>query len=281
LKARIQAGDIEVTTDLAHPIVIAIDLSFPAASQPRHFGAPAAASVPFAVPGFSGSVASGASCNCNVVTLIPHCNGTHTECAGHLTTEALDAHRVVPAGLLPALLVSITPAEVGPPTAAANESQYESTDPPPQPGDTLITRHALETAWPDALPFKPRALVIRTLPNDDSKKRRDYTDITPPYLTREAAEFLVTRAIEHLVCDLPSIDRSHDEGRLGAHRIFFGLPPGSRTLQEARRSNATVTELAFIPNQVQDGPYLLEIQAPALGGDAVPSRPLLYAIEQP
>jgi hypothetical protein len=183
--------------------------------------------------------------------------------------------------LLPALLVSIKPAEVSPPTAAANESQYESTDPPPQPGDTLITRHALETAWPDALPFKPRALVIRTLPNDDSKKHRDYTDITPPYLTREAAEFLVARAIEHLVCDLPSIDRSHDEGRLGAHRIFFGLPPGSRTLREAQRSRATVTELAFIPNQVQDGPYLLEIQAPALGGDAVPSRPLLYAIEQP
>jgi hypothetical protein len=31
---------------------------------------------------------------------------------------------------------------------------------------------------------------------------------------------------------------------------------------------------------VADGPYLLEIQVPAIGGDAVPSRPLLYTFEQ-
>ena len=36
----------------------------------------------------------------------------------------------------------------------------------------------------------------------------------PRHLTREAAEFLVARGIEHLLVDLPSIDRAHDEGRL-------------------------------------------------------------------
>jgi arylformamidase len=271
LKARIEAGGCEVVTDLSRPIVIAINLDFHA-GQPRHFGAPAADSRAFAVPGFSGSVAQGASCNCNVVTLIPHCNGTHTECVGHLTAEPLDAHRVIPPGLLPALLVTIEPVDA--------RGQPETTDPTPKQDDTLITRRALESSWPKSLPFKPRALVIRTLPNEADKVRRDYTDITPPYLSREAAEFLVARGIEHIVCDLPSIDRSHDEGRLTAHRVFFGLPPMSRTLSESIRPRATVTELAFIPNTAPDGPYLLEIQAPAIGGDAVPSRPLLYTIEQ-
>src|SRR5437879_7785473 len=56
--------------------------------------------------GFKGSVERGASCNCELITLIPHCNGTHTECVGHLTRERLDAWRVVPAGFLPALLRS-------------------------------------------------------------------------------------------------------------------------------------------------------------------------------
>ena len=130
------------------------------------------------------------------------------------------------------------------------------------------------------LPFQPRAIVIRTLPNDTDKQRRDYTNTTPPYLSREAAEFLVARGIEHLVVDLPSIDRSHDEGHLTAHRVFFGLARGARSLALAGRPRSTVTELASIPTAVADGPYLLEIQVPAIGGDAVPSRPLLYTFEQ-
>lgn len=269
MRAGLRIGSGELAVDLARPVSLAIDLAFDAA-QPRHFGAPAASSRPFAVPGFPGEVAAGASCNCRIVTLIPHCNGTHTECVGHLTVEPLDAHRVVPAGLLPALVVSVSAVPAG--------STRESTDPAPRAGDSLITRAAIDAAWPASLPFAPRALVIRTLPNDATKRLRDYSDAVPPYLTREAAQGIVARGIEHLVVDLPSIDRSHDEGRLTAHRIFFGLEPGVRTLADARRSHCTVTELAFVPDEVTDGPGLLELQVPALGGDAVPSRPLLYPL---
>jgi arylformamidase len=256
--------------ELGSPASIAIDLDF-SKTQPRHFGAPEASTRPFAVPGFSGSVEQGASCNCHVLTLIPHCNGTHTECVGHLTREPIDAHRVVPLGLICALLVSIEPTNA--------RASGESTEPIPQPTDCLITRQALEqSAWAQAAPFEPRALVIRTLPNPTSKQHQDYTSQTPPYLSREAAELLVERGIEHLVVDMPSIDRAHDEGRLSAHRIFFGLPRADTTLAHATRANATVTELAYIPDSIADGPCFLELQVPALGGDAVPSRPLLYPI---
>ena len=265
---RAGVGDREWRLDLTRPVSLAIPLDFPA-DQPRHFGAPAASSRPFAVPGFSGSVAQGASCNCNTLTLIPHCNGTHTECVGHLTREPLDAHRVVPLGLLPTLLLSIEPV----PARASSEG----TEPTPQPTDLLITRRSLEESWATA-PFQPRALVLRTLPNPPTKQHQDYSNQTPPFLSREAAEFLVERGIEHLVVDTPSIDRSHDEGRLTAHRIFFGLPRGDTTLAHVTRAQATVTELAYIPDTVADGPYFLELQVPALGGDAVPSRPLLYPI---
>jgi kynurenine formamidase len=273
LKARIrlEGSTSEVLTDLSRPIAIALDLNF-STDQPRHFGAPAATSHAFAVSGFSGSVATGASCNCHVITLIPHCNGTHTECVGHLTTERLDAHRQAPLGLIPAVLVSVEPVDA--------RSSRETTEPAPQPGDELVTRRALEQGWPETVPFQPKAVVIRTLPNDADKMRRDYTDRSPPYLSRAAAEFLVSLGIEHLVVDLPSIDRSHDEGRLTAHRVFFGLPRGATSLDLAARPRSTVTELAYIPAEVADGAYLLEIQVPAIGGDAVPSRPLLYLFEQ-
>ncbi|HEX4674982.1 MAG TPA: cyclase family protein, partial [Steroidobacteraceae bacterium] len=243
------------------------------------------------------------------LTLIPHCNGTHTECVGHLTREPLDAHRVAPLGFIPAMLVSIEPVDAS--------GSGEGTDPTPHRGDQLITRGALENSWRAAegrapetealvpnpvvpkatrtgstataavgaaasrttpAQFVPRALIIRTLPNPPGKQHQNYSDSTPPYLSRQAAELLIELGIEHLVVDLPSIDRAHDEGRLTAHRIFFGLPPASTALAQATRPRATVTELAYIPDAAPDGPYVLELQVPALGGDAVPSRPLLYRL---
>jgi len=255
--------------DTANPVSLALELDFEAA-QPRHFGAPPASARPFEVGGFKGAVARGASCNCEVLTLIPHCNGTHTECVGHLTRERLDVSRIAPYGFVPALLVSLEP------QPAADTA--ESSSPAPQLGDLLITREALEQQWPAELPFTPRALIIRTRPNSADKRSRDYGAELAPYLSQPAAQLLVERGIRHLVVDLPSIDRAHDEGLLTAHRIFFGLPAGSSELARAARANSTVTELAFVPEGLRDGAYLLELQLPALGGDAVPSRPLLYPL---
>jgi arylformamidase len=269
LNAQLQVGGHELRVDLSRPFDLSVELDFEG-PQARHFGAPRAGSQPYSVPGFSGSVARGASCNCDSITLIPHCNGTHTECAGHLTREPLHAQRIVPRGLLPALLISARP--------APSDQTPESSDPAPHAGDSVVTRSALQAAWPLDLPFEPRALAIRTLPNDPTKRTRDCTDITPPYLTREAAQYLVERGIEHLVVDLPSIDRAHDEGRLTAHRLFFGLPAGETALARARRPKCTITELAYIADEAVDGSYLLQLQVPAINGDAVPSRPLLYAV---
>jgi len=272
VQARISIAGREYGVDLSQPIDLAVELDF-AGAQPRYFGAPRASSRPFETPGFGfkGAVARGASCNCEVITLIPHCNGTHTECVGHLTRERLDAWRVTPAGPLPALLLSVAP------ESAADES----TEPTPQAGDRLITRRALERSWPAGTPVAPRALIIRTLPNTPDKRTRDYTGQTPPYLSQQAAQLLVSRGIVHLIIDLPSIDRAHDEGRLTTHRIFFGLPRGSVELAAAVRAAATITELAFVPDDVPDGIYLIELRVPALSGDALPCRPLLYRLTEP
>ena len=269
MNARIALPSGEVRIDLARPVSLALTLDFDG-PQPRHFGAPRAVARPFEAPGFSGAVASGASCNCEVITLVPHCQGTHTEGVGHLTREKLDAYQVVPAGLVPAVLLSVTPA----PAAISGES----TVPAPAAGDLLLSARAIGAAWPLGVPFAARALVIRTLPNSADKAARDYTGASPPYLSREAAQLLVDRGILHLIVDVPSLDRAHDEGRLTAHRIFFGLPPGSAQLRAATRPDATVTEFAFVPDTLPDGAYLLELQVPALTGDAVPSRPLLYPL---
>lgn len=270
--ARLRIGGRDCAVDFARPVGLGLELAFDGAG-PSWFGAGAARSTPYAAPGFSGRVATGASCNCSRIELTPHCHGTHTECVGHLTAEPFDALRVAPLAPLPAWLLTLAPERAA--------GCGEGSDPPPAPGDELLTRRALAAAWPAAPPFAPVALIVRTLPNGPAKRQRDYDREPAPFLSLEAAEWLVGRGILHLVVDLPSIDRARDAGRLAAHRVFFGLPAGSTRLADARRPQATLTELAYVDPAVPDGPYLLSLQLPALAGDAVPSRPVLYPVVVP
>lgn len=270
--------------DFAAASSLAIELAFDA-PQPRHFAAPPATSRPYVVGGFNGEVARGASCNCRQLTLVPHCNGTHTESVGHLAAQpTTPLHRLLPAGPLPALLLSVTPETV--PAGAACTASGEDSDPTPQAGDRLVTRAALQQAAAAAAPRglpeagAPLALVIRTLPRDAARALADYSDANPPYLSRQAVAWLVEQDIWHLLLDLPSLDRSHDEGRLSGHRLFFGLPPGSTDATQATRPLATVTEFACVPDTLHDGAYALLLQVPAFTGDAVPSRPLLCPLRK-
>jgi kynurenine formamidase len=256
--------------DLAHPHDLAISVDFDG-SEPRWFDAPRARSEPLASGAFVGQVRRGGSCNCSTISFTPHCDGTHTESAGHVIREPFDVRRVVPDRLLPALLVSVTPVPAG--------AHGEGSRPPPVTGDLLVTRAALEQAWPATLPYAPVALIVRTLPNPPSKRARDYRAAPAPFLSLPAATLLVERGIEHLVLDLPSADRASDQGLLSAHRAFFGLDAGATARAAVRRPQCTITELAYIPDAVRDGECLLGLQFPALAGDALPSRPLLYPVQ--
>ncbi len=259
--------------DLGAPISLARAQRFDG-SGPRHFGAPAARARAFTAPGFSGEVRRGASCNCATIELTPHCHGTHTESVAHLVDEPRDVCDLVPLGLLPALVVSVLPQD-----AAASA---EDSDPPPQPGDRLLTRHALLAGWPATLPFAPRALVLRSAaPGTSDAAETSAAGREAPYLSRQLVRELVARGIEHLVVELPSIDRAHDEGRLCAHRLFFGLPPGSTRLADAVRPDCSITEYASIPATLADGPCALQLTLPRLAGDAVPSRPLAFRLVSP
>jgi arylformamidase len=255
--------------DLSNPLSLAMPLDFDGV-QPNHFGAPRAHAQPLEGPGFVGDVRTGGTVNCERLTLVAHCNGTHTECVGHVTTDRIAVHEVLRGGLSIARLVSVR--------ATATGASGEQTDPAATPGEPVITAAALGAAL-EALPGESEALIVRTLPNDASKLGRRYAGAAPaPYLTPEAAALVVAAGVRHLVVDLPSIDRAVDGGRLAAHRVFWGLPPGARRAHDATRRDATITELAWIAPTVHDGWYMLDLQLPAFMSDAAPSRPILYPV---
>jgi kynurenine formamidase len=243
-----------------------VDLSIPLAFdgvQPRFFTDTAAVAEPLRSAGFSGLVSQGASCNCALYTLAPHCHGTHTECVGHVTADGANLATRTPCPPAPALLVTVNPEGAG------------------EAADRIIERRHLETAaatWA-ALPWT--ALVVRTLPNGVAKRQATYSGPAPAaWFAPDAMRWIVERNVTSLVVDLPSLDRADDGGRLAAHRLYWGLPTGSVESREATRGQALVTELAYVPDTVRDGFYLLDLQVASFATDAAPSRPVLYAAQE-
>ncbi|HEU4652713.1 MAG TPA: cyclase family protein [Steroidobacteraceae bacterium] len=250
------------------------DLSIPLTfdrSQPNFFGVQPASGSPIQAGSFVGAVEQGGSCNCASYSLIPHCNGTHTECVGHLTSERLSVRDLLIDAFARAVLITVTP------QSAAETS--ESTDPQPRPGDFLITRSALADAS-KSFHASYDAIVIRSLPNDHSKVSRQYgMGEGTPFFTAEAMQWLVARGVKHLVVDLPSVDRGSDEGKLTAHRIFWNVPRGATHVSSSTRDHCSITELAYIDSAIPDGEYLLNLQIAPFAADAAPSRPVLLSLE--
>ncbi len=266
------AGGQRWRADVSAPVDLAIVLEFDGA-QPSFFVATPASSEPLRLGGFTGSVASGASCNCAVHSLAPHCHGTHTECVGHVTRSPVTIASLTPVAPAVALVVSVRPEPLGERAAGVPGGHAAG-------ADLVITRDALEAAAAAWLGAPFTAVVIRTLPNGPDKRHRAYSGSPSPapYFLPDTMRWLVERAVSSLVVDLPSLDRADDGGHLAAHRVFWGLPPGCDDGAAATRGRALVTELAYVPDSVPDGLYLLDLQVPAFGADAAPRRPVLYPL---
>lgn len=246
----------------------AIDLSIPLqfdGPQPNVYGVPPASARACRSEGLVGDTRVGGSCNFEEYRLIPHCNGTHTECVGHLTHERISIRDSLSDVLMPAVLVSVEPESV---QISDETYRVETND-----DDRLITARSLEGRI-----GTDEALIVRTLPNDETKLRRDYGANPGPYFSTDAMEFIVKSGVRHLLVDTPSIDRMFDEGKLSNHRIFWGVDAGSFNADNSARRNATITELIYVPEDVPDGEYLLNLQVAPFNSDAAPSRPIIFPL---
>lgn len=249
------------------PIDVAIPLQFNG-PQPSTYGVPPATGKAYEGDGFVGDVRRGGGVNFETYRLTPHCNGTHTECVGHLTEERLSVHHLLRDSYCLAQLHTVRPVLAG--------DTSDTYDPPLQPEDRVITQVHLRSAWEQWEPGQ--ALLLRTLPNDPNKGARDYMQQPPPFFTLEAMQAIRAQGVRHLLVDFPSVDRLLDEGKLRNHRLFWGLAPGQRRLEIGKIPPQTITELIFVPNEVPDGRYLLDLQVAPFVADAAPSRPRLFRL---
>ena len=227
-----------------------IDLSIPISTDPDQVNAYYAHPVkmePYRSADFVGSVEQGGRVNYRNISFNPHGNGTHTECVGHITEVIHSVNQHFKDFWQMAALVSIEVIE--------------------DQGDQIVDIENIS----GLVSHGATALIIRTLPNESNKLKCQYSGTNPPYLTDSLIKQLVTIGIKHLLVDLPSVDRELDDGKLLGHRAFW-MPEGGL------RQDCTITEMVFVPNEVKDGTYILNLQVAPFENDAAPSRPIIYPI---
>jgi len=236
------------TCDLSNGIDISIPL-IPDSDSPNCFWAPHFTAEPVRSGDWIGDTQQGGDVNFKTVTLNTHGNGTHTECVGHIATETITINKVLTNFHHIAQVISVYPQLM-------------------DSGDRVIMKSQMEDS---NILFDSNALIIRTLPNSIDKLKRIYSDTNPPYLDHEAITYIVEQGIEHLLIDLPSVDREQDEGKLLGHKAFWSYPT---TIDKKK----TITEMIFVNNNVSDGLYLLNMQIASFELDASPSKPVLYKL---
>lgn len=205
---------------------------------------------PVKIEDWVGSVEAGAPVNFNNIQFNPHAHGTHTECVGHITKKKFSINKCLKQFFFVAEVVTVAPEKVG--------------------DDFVISAKQLRYAIGNK---KREAVIIRTLPNTTEKLEQHYSNTNPPYLLEEAAEYLKKKGVKHLLIDLPSVDKEKDEGKLLAHNAFWNTAGKIRT-------EATITEFIFVPNTIEDGKYILNLQIAPFENDASPSKPILYKLYQ-
>jgi arylformamidase len=248
--------------DLSKPIDISIPMKFEMVGDdkpvenPNAWYCPAPEVQAQQFGDFKIAVSAGAAVNSFSVRFFPHGNGTHTEGVGHLfkTTGWHTINSALKNFHCLVRLISVYPYKI-------------------ENGDAVISKEQLEEAFEKDDIEKLEALIMRTLPNEDFKKKRHWSGTNPPYFKADALAFLAEKGIKHLLTDLPSVDREDDGGKVAAHKAFwnFGKTP---------RLDATITEMIYVENVIKDGLYLLNLQIPSFEIDAAPSKPVLYAIEK-
>lgn len=240
----------EYNVDLAQPLDISIPL-IPGSDGPNCFWAPLFDANPVKSGDWIGDVNLGGGVNFKNVQINPHGNGTHTECVGHISEEKVTINSVLKNFHHVARVVSIFPQKM-------------------EDEDKVITLEQISEALEDDV---PEAIIIRTLPNGIEKLKRIYSGTNPPYIHHEAIKYLIDKGVQHLLLDLPSVDREEDGGQLLAHKAFWEYPLKIDT-------EKTISEMVFVDNAIPDGLYLLNLQIVSFELDASPSKPVLYQMKK-
>lgn len=253
MKATVNIKGKEFKVDLNKPL----DISMPLKAGKGNASAwyvDGIAIDPVRTDAFTGSVEEGGSVNFRTISFNPHGNGTHTECLGHITSKVYSINQSLKTFFSLVKVITIQPEK------GSNDDEFSSED------DRILS---LENIKKELGNDNVESIVIRTQPNSDDKFHKNWSESNWPQLDKNAAAWFADQGVMNLLIDLPSVDRENDGGKLLSHHAFWQVP-------DNQRMDATITEMIYVPDEIEDGLYLLELQFAPFENDASPSRPVLY-----
>ena len=209
MKALLDIEGNKIQVDFSKGNDISIPLFFNG-EQPNTYGVDKATSKPYQDGQFIGDTRKGGPCNFETFNLTPHCNGTHTECIGHITEKRISITESLKEEFVPSFLITISPGKT-----------IENYVPNLMSEDLVISKKNLKDKLENISSTFLKALIIRTTPNDEHKKTRDYMQQPSCFFTIEAMDYIVSLGVKHLLVDMPSVDRLFDDGILTAHNKFW------------------------------------------------------------
>tara|TARA_B100000497_G_scaffold126626_1_gene165987 strand:- start:240 stop:995 length:756 start_codon:yes stop_codon:yes gene_type:complete len=245
MKTTVEFNGISYEIDLNKPYA---DLSMAVTETARAWYIDAPKFSPVILGDWKGSIELGGNMNFFSIDFNPHAHCTHTETAGHIskTRHSINQYFKEPFTLALVLYPEVT--------------------------NGKVSLDRFMKAWLEAKEYGGtngiQSVILKT-DCGDANLQRNYSHSNWPYLDAEIGNFLRNEGIDHIIIDQPSVDQEEDGGALACHRTFWGATPESSL-------NRTITELAHIPDYVQPGNYLLNLQVAPIENDAAPSRPLLY-----
>ncbi len=247
MKTTIQLNNNTYKIDLSKPLDISIPLKADKSNLTAWY-VDAPQFEPVVGDGFIGDVNQGGAVNFRNIFFNPHGHGTHTECVGHISKEVYTINQCLTEFFFLANVVSITP-----------EKRAE---------DSVVTLAQIKSVFKNN---GAKAIVIRTLPNIEEKLTMQYSSTNPAFIEDKAVQFLIDNGIDHLLIDTPSVDKEEDGGALASHHTFWEYPHNTQ-------KHRTISELIFVPENILDGAYFINIQIASFENDASPSKPLLYKV---
>lgn len=237
----------KINIDFSSPIDISIPLTF-SKKKLTAWGIPFPIKDAVKIGNWIGRVKDGGPVNFNNIWFNPHAHVTHTECYGHISIDEKNINTSQKDFFFFSKLITVNPVE--------------------KENDLIISKNLISDEINNI--FELDTLIIRTLPNKHSQKKKNYSNQNPPYLTEDCILYIKKLGVKNLLIDLPSIDKEKDEGEVRNHKLFFDSLNGG--------NKNTITELIYVPDAVLDGEYLLNLQFMPIENDAAPSRPVLFKI---
>lgn len=237
MPTNVSIDGLRIDLNIYHDVTVPINLGDEDIKKVTAFN------VPFSTKNIIYSRDSGASCECDIITICPHTHGTHLETGAHIGLCDVSAFQFAKSiSSLVRAVVLVIPLIINPMDSSSGNKDIEAV--------------ILRTGW------MYQKLI-------ESSDRIDMTQMDWPVTSTDELKqlFEMFPNVKLIMVDTPSLDLRQDSSLPNHHLVFSD-------------SKRAIVEFLHVPPCITEGVYILSLRpSPIASTDAIPCWPLLYPVQ--